>query len=134
MYIKGGLKEIHMMYDHWVLFINKTAHKRYIKENTYNYKRLIKDFYLAWWKTVLSFMYLLYLSFYIKSKVDKRKYTSRFLCVFYTTLRSKSFKIRINFLIELLKIYENMILTSFLDLFHPPSMKVSLIGISILYI
>ena len=50
-----------------------------------------------------------------------------FLCVFYAMLRYKSFKIRVNCLIELIKIYENMVLTSFLDLFQPPSMRISLI-------
>ena len=50
-----------------------------------------------------------------------------FLCAFYAILRCKSFKIRVNFLIELLKIYKNIILTSFLDLFQPPSMRISLV-------
>ena len=46
--------------------LSKTADKRQIKENAYKCKRLIKAFDLAGQKTVLSFMYLLYLSFYIK--------------------------------------------------------------------
>ena len=50
-----------------------------------------------------------------------------FLCVFYAILRCKSFKIRANVLIELLKIYENMVLTSFLNSFQPPSIRISLI-------
>ena len=50
-----------------------------------------------------------------------------FLCVFYAILRCKSFKIRIRSLIELLKIYENMVLTSFLDLCLPPFIRISLI-------
>ena len=50
-----------------------------------------------------------------------------FLCVFYAILRCKSFKISVNFLIELLKIYKNMVLTSFLNSFQPPSIRISLI-------
>ena len=50
-----------------------------------------------------------------------------FLCVFYAILRCKSFKIRANVLIELLKIYKNMVLTSFLNSFQPPSIRISLI-------
>ena len=34
MYIKGGLKEIPMVYDHWVIFINKTAHTVVLKKES----------------------------------------------------------------------------------------------------
>ena len=50
-----------------------------------------------------------------------------FLCVFYAILRCISFKIRVNFLIELLRIYKTMVLTSFFDFIQAPSMRVSLI-------
>ena len=50
-----------------------------------------------------------------------------FLCVFYAILRCISFKIRVNFLIELLRIYKTMVLTSFFDFIQAPSMRISLI-------
>ena len=50
-----------------------------------------------------------------------------FLCVFYAILRCKIFKIRVNFLIELLRIYKTMVLTSFFDFIQAPSMRISLI-------
>ena len=50
-----------------------------------------------------------------------------FLYVFYAILRCISFKIRVNFLIELLRIYKTMVLTSFFDLYQAPSMRISLI-------
>ena len=43
-----------------------------------------------------------------------------------TNLSSKSFKIRVNFWIEVLKSYRHMLPTSFLDNFHPLSMRCSL--------
>ena len=42
-------------------------------------------------------------------------------------LRCKSFKIRVKIFIELLKIYEIMVLTSFLDFFQTSSMGIRLI-------
>ena len=50
-----------------------------------------------------------------------------FLYVFYAILRCISFKIRVNFLIELLRIYKTMVLTSFFDFIQAPSMRISLI-------
>ena len=50
-----------------------------------------------------------------------------FLCVFYAILRCISFKIRVIFLIELLRIYKTMVLTSFFDFIQAPSMRISLI-------
>jgi len=66
------------------------------------------------------------LSLSVYGKVSQISAIYLFLCVFYAMLRYKSFKIRVNCLIELIKIYENMVLTSFLDLFQPPSMRISL--------
>ena len=43
-----------------------------------------------------------------------------------TNLCCKSFKIRVNFWIEELRSYKHMLLTSFLDNFHPLSMRCSL--------
>ena len=43
-----------------------------------------------------------------------------------TNLSCKSFKIRVNFWIEVLKSYRHMLPTSFLDNFHPLSMRCSL--------
>ena len=50
-----------------------------------------------------------------------------FLYVFYAILRCISFKIRVNFLIELLRIYKTMVLTSLFDFIQAPSMRISLI-------
>ena len=50
-----------------------------------------------------------------------------FLYAFYAILRCISFKIRVNFLIELLRIYKTMVLTSFFDFIQAPSMRISLI-------
>ena len=63
----------------------------------------------------------------VYGRVSQLSSTYLFLCIFYAILRYKSFKIRGNFSIELLKIYENMVLTSFLELFQPHSMRISLI-------
>ena len=43
-----------------------------------------------------------------------------------TNLSCKSFKIRVNFWIEVLRSYRHMLPTSFLDNFHPLSMRCSL--------
>jgi len=57
------------------------------------------------------------LSLSVYGKVSQISAIYLFLCVFYAMLRYKSFKIRVNCVIELIKIYENMVLTNFLDLF-----------------